>query len=119
MIEIKPSDLQPNQTYYIDMTNAIPTNMARVTIKKRCGLRLKAIFNNIVPENGNNSEYAMFYKYTDVNSSKVDYSIGFMNFRSYKYYLPTRDAILKEREKYMVNSILQQIIGDDCFKYYL
>jgi hypothetical protein len=106
MIEIKPSDLQPNQTYYIDMTT----------------YRLKAIFNKIVPKNGHNPEYAVFYKYTDVNSSKMDYFTGpctFMSYHHYKYYLPTRDAIIKEREKYMVNSILQQITGEPCFKYYL
>jgi hypothetical protein len=121
MIEIKPSDLQPNQTYYIDRTNTIP-HMLIARWKKTGGLRLKTILNKIVPYDGSNQEYAIFYKYTDVNSSNVDYFNGcfyFMNFRSYKYYLPTRDYILKEKEKFMVNSILQQITGDPCFKYYL
>jgi hypothetical protein len=100
MIEIKPSDLQPNQTYYIEMSNTLSI----ISNKKK----LKAIFYKIVPGNGYNPEYAMF-----------DGGCNFMNFRSYKYYLPTRDAILKKREKDVVNSILQQITGDPCFKYYL
>ena len=71
--------------------------------------RLKAIFNKIVPGYGHHiHEYAMFYG-----------GCNLMNYRSYKYYLPTKDAILKKREKDVVNSILQRITGDPCFKYYL
>jgi len=123
MIEIKFRDLQPNQTYYIDMSNALSTNMAIEIIKKKYGYtrKLKAIFKKIVPES-HVPAYAMFYEYTDVNSSKVNYIIGpcnFMNYRSYKYYLPTRDALLQKREKDTVNAVLQHITGDPSFKYYL
>jgi len=124
MIEIKPRDLQPNHTYYIDMSNTLPDipKMAIAIIKRRYGYtsKLKAVFKMIVPENGVNREYAVFYKYTDVNSSEVDYKAGgcnFMNYRNYKYYLPTRDVIIAKWEKNTLNTVLQNIMCDPCFTY--
>jgi hypothetical protein len=111
MIEIQPSDLQVNQTYYIDMRNPLlsPHNP-----------KIKAIFKKFVSENGSLPGYAVFYKYTQLNSSDVDYWYGecrFMNYRSYKYYLPTRNALVEKWEKDTVNIVLQNIMGDPCFTY--
>jgi hypothetical protein len=102
--------------------NTIATPPEIIYLKKKYGYtpRIKAIFKKFVPENGHNPGYAQFYKYTDVNSSEVDYTSGpcnFMNYRSYKYYLPTRDVIIEKWEKNTLNTVLQNIIGDTSFKY--
>jgi len=117
MIKIHFSKLEANKTYYIDMdTSTIDTPPEIIAIKKKYGYtpRIKAIFKKFV----HNPGYAQFYKYTDVNSSEVDYRSGpcnMMNYRSYKYYLPTRDAIVKRWEKDTMNLVLQNIIGDSSF----
>jgi hypothetical protein len=122
MIEILPENLQPNQTYYIDVSNNLSDmpNMVILSIKRKYGYtrKLKAVFKKIVPANGHNLEYAIFDKYTDLNSSTMDYfnsSCNLMNYRRYKYYLPTRDAIVKRWEEDTINVVLRNIIGDPSY----
>ena len=121
MIEIQPIDLQVNQTYYIDMSHIVsPPELISFRKYNRYEEKIKVIFTMVVPANGNNPEYARFYKYTGINSSELDYKYGlccFIHYRDYKYYFPTRDALLEKRERETVNIVLQNITGDTFFKY--
>ena len=65
MIEIQVSELQANQTYYIDMR---PSECNPHSLSRRYGYKIKAIFKKFVPKNGHVPEYAMFYKYIGVKS---------------------------------------------------
>jgi len=122
MIEIKPNDLQVGQTYYIDMSMSQIFTLPEFKYlhKNKSKSKIKAIFCGIIPASYDNIEHAKFYKYTGINSSQVDYNYGscaFGCYRNYKYYLPTRDALLEKRERETVNAVLQHITGDQSFKY--
>jgi hypothetical protein len=114
MIEIKPSNLQINQTYYIEM----PTRRSMGALPSK----IKAICKGKMPANGHIPKYVKFDIYKSITSTEIDYNIGscaFMNYRSYKYYLPTKDAILRRKEGAIVNAVLRHITGDPGFTYYV
>ena len=114
MIEIQPSDLQVNQIYYIEFRSSF-------SIALHLPSKIKVICNEKIPANDYNADYVKFSMYTGVNSRKIHHFLrncAYMNYRNYKYYLPTRDAILEKKEKNTVNMVLQKIIGDPSFTYY-
>ena len=116
MIEIKPNNLQINQTYYIEIP-PILSSMGRFPSK------IKGIY-KFKSTNGHRheSEYVKFDIYKSITSTEIVYSFGsciFTNYRSYKYYLPTKDEILRRKEGAIVNAVLRRITGDPNFTYYL
>ena len=118
MIEIQASDLQVNQTYYVDMTGVprVPTTPRTLPRK------IKAICTEKVEAGGSNRVgYMRCISYRGVNSTELDHEYGRWYIEStqagVKYYLPTRDALIEKRDRETVNAVLQDIIGDNVFKY--
>jgi hypothetical protein len=119
MIEIQASDLQVNQTYYVDMTGVprVPTT-PRTLPRNTLPRKIKAICTEKVEAGGSNRVgYMICISYRGVNSTELDHEYGRWYIEStqagVKYYLPTRDAL----ERAIVNAVLQDIIGDNVFKY--
>lgn len=118
MIEIQPSELKVNQIYYVDMSHIDVPSGHLISIGFPSKLKVKYI--GKFPANSDNPEFIKFYIYIGVNSTKIDYRLGscaYVNYRNYKYYLPTKDALIQKKERDTVNAVLQNITGDPWFKY--